>query len=71
VCLLRGTDWVFKSNRYSFVLKGLKLGRGQTYDISGDQPAVAGTLQDVNLIHLLIFKSLSNKDLVFIVHMAL
>jgi len=22
-CLLRGTDWVFKSNRYSFVLKGL------------------------------------------------
>ena len=22
-CLLRGTDWVFKSDRYSFVLKGL------------------------------------------------
>jgi hypothetical protein len=24
VCLLRGTDWVFKSDRYSFVIKGLK-----------------------------------------------
>ena len=24
-CLLRGTDWVFKSDRYSFVLKGLIL----------------------------------------------
>ena len=23
-CLLRGTDWVFNSDRYSFVLKGLK-----------------------------------------------
>ena len=22
-CLLRGTKWVFKSDRYSFVLKGL------------------------------------------------
>ena len=22
-CLLRGTDWVFKKDRYSFVLKGL------------------------------------------------
>ena len=22
-CLLRGTNWVFKSDRYSFVLKGL------------------------------------------------
>jgi hypothetical protein len=24
-CLLRGTDWVFKSDRYSFVLKGLNV----------------------------------------------
>ena len=23
-CLLRGTKWIFKSDRYSFVLKGLK-----------------------------------------------
>jgi len=25
-CLLRGTDWVFKSDGYSFVLKGLMWG---------------------------------------------
>ena len=24
-CLLRGTNWVFKSDRYSFVLKGLNI----------------------------------------------
>jgi hypothetical protein len=27
VCLLRGTDWVFKSDRYSFVLIGLTVVR--------------------------------------------
>ena len=24
-CLLRGTDWVFKSDRYSFILRGLSI----------------------------------------------
>jgi len=29
-CLLRGTDWVFKSDRYSFVIKWLMNG-GRVY----------------------------------------
>ena len=26
-CLLRGMDWIFKSDRYSFVLKGLTVSK--------------------------------------------
>ena len=32
-CLLRGTSWVFKSDRYSFVIKGLKVSRNERLHI--------------------------------------
>ena len=37
-CLLRGTNWVFKSDRYSFVLKGLKrIWTAKGVDFVGDK----------------------------------
>ena len=55
-CLLRGTKWIFKSDRYSFVLKGLSRTSTSTAGDVGKQSqlfeiSVALTLFPVSLLY--------------------